>query len=181
LGAIVAPLLVDLVGLRYALLIVGACLPITVAMRWRPLWLLEAGIRVPDRPFQALRALDMFAPLPLAMIENVSRLVDAVHLDPGETVVREGEYGDQFFIVAEGELDVTCERGAYPPVGTGDVFGEIALLHDVRRTATVTAREQCLLYALDRDSFLSAMSTHAAACAAARRLASERLARVPVG
>lgn len=181
LGAIAAPAIVHLVGLRDALLIVGACLPVTVALRWRPLWLLEAGIRVPERPFQTLRGLDMFAPLPLAAIENVSRMVDAVHVHPGQTVVREGEYGDRFYVVAEGRLDVSCERGAYPPVGSGDVFGEIALLQDVPRTATVTARDECLLYALDRESFLTAMSSHGAACAAARRVADERIARAPVG
>ena len=68
--------------------------------------------------------------------------------------MREGEYGDRFYVVVEGELDVSCEQGIYPPVSTGDVFGEIALLQDVPCTATVTARDECLLYALDRESFL---------------------------
>jgi MFS family permease len=181
LGAIIAPLIVHVVGLRDALLVVGACLPLLVAFRWRPLALLEEGIRVPERPFKLLRAVEMFAPLPLATIENVSRRVDAVHVQAGETVVREGDMGDRFYLVAEGRLDVSCERGAYPPVGAGDVFGEIALLQDVPRTATVTARDDCLLYALDRESFLGAVSSHASAAGAARRVASERLARVPVG
>jgi hypothetical protein len=181
LGAIAAPLVVHLVGLRAALLAVGACLPLLVAFRWRPLALLEEGIRVPERPFKLLRAVEMFAPLPLATIENVSRRVDAVHVQAGETVVREGDSGDRFFLVAEGRLDVSCERGAYPPVGAGDVFGEIALLQDVPRTATVTARDDCLLYALDRESFLWAVFSHASAAGAARRVVSERLARVPFG
>jgi CRP-like cAMP-binding protein len=181
LGAILAPLIVNLIGLRDALLAVGACLPLLVALRWHPLAILEAGIRVPERPFRMLRAVEMFAPLSLATIENVSRQVDAVHVSAGETVVREGESGDRFFLVVEGCLDVTCERGDYPPVAAGDVFGEIALLQDVPRTATVTAREDCLLYALDRESFLCAVSSHASAAGAARRVASERLARVPVG
>jgi hypothetical protein len=180
LGAMLAPLVVNLIGLRDALLAVGACLPLLVAFRWHSLAMLESGIRVPERPFKALRGVEMFAPLPLATIENVSRRVDAIHVQPGETVVREGEYGDRFYVVAEGELDVSCERGAYPPVGVGDVFGEIALLKDVPRTATVTARDECLLYTLDRESFLCAVSSHASATSAARRVASERLARVPV-
>jgi hypothetical protein len=181
LGAMLAPVVVELIGLRYSLLAVGACLPLLVAFRWRPLALLEEGIRVPERPFKLLRAVEMFAPLPLATIENVSRRVDAVHVHAGETVVREGDHGDRFFLVAEGRLDVACERGAYPPVGAGDVFGEIALLQDVPRTATVTARDDCLLYALDRESFLCAVFSHASAAGAARRVVSERLERVPVG
>jgi MFS family permease len=181
LGAIVAPLIVHLVGLRDALLAVGACLPLLVAFRWRPLAMLEAGIRVPERPFKLLRAVEMFAPLPLATIESVSRRVDAIHVPAGETVVREGDRGDRFFLVAEGRLDVSCERGAYPPVGAGDVFGEIALLQDVPRTATVTARDDCLLYVLDRESFLCAVFSHTSAAGAARRVVSERLARAPIG
>jgi MFS family permease len=180
LGAMLAPIVVNLVGLRDALLVVGACLPLLVALRWRPLALLEADIRVPERTFKTLRAVDMFAPLSLATLENISRRVDAIHVHAGDTVMREGECGDRFYVVAEGRLDVTCERGAYPPVGAGDVIGEIALLQDIPRTATVTARDDCLLYALDRESFLCAVSSHASATSAARRVASERLARVPV-
>jgi MFS family permease len=180
LGAIVAPLIVDLVGLRDALLLVGACLPLLVALRWRPLALLEAAAVVPERPFKALRAVEMFAPLPLATIENVSRRVDAIEVHAGETVIREGEYGDRFYVVADGVLDVSCERGAFPSVSAGDAFGEIALLQDVPRTATVTARDDCLLYALDRESFLCAVSSHPSAANAAQALATTRLASVPV-
>ncbi len=180
LGAIVAPLIVDLVGLRDALLLVGACLPLLVALRWRPLALLEAATVVPERPFKALRAVEIFAPLPLATIENVSRRVDAIEVHAGETVIREGEYGDRFYVVADGVLDVSCERGAFPSVSAGDAFGEIALLQDVPRTATVTARDDCLLYALDRESFLCAVSSHPSAANAAQALATTRLASVPV-
>jgi hypothetical protein len=181
LGAILAPAIVDLVGLRDALLVVGSCLPLLVALRWRPLAMLEAATVVPERPFKALRAVEMFGPLPLATIENVSRRVDAIEVHAGETVIREGEYGDRFYVVAEGVLDVSCERGAYPSVSAGDSFGEIALLQDVPRAATVTARDDCLLYALDRESFLCAVSSHTSAASAARAVATTRLARVPVG
>ena len=180
LGAIVAPLIVDLVGLRDALLLVGACLPLLVALRWRPLALLEAATVVPERPFKALRAVEIFAPLPLATIENVSRRVDAIEVHAGETVIREGEYGDRFYVVADGVLDVSCDRGAFPSVSAGDAFGEIALLQEVPRTATVTARDDCLLYALDRESFLCAVSSHPSAANAAQALATTRLASVPV-
>jgi MFS family permease len=180
LGAILAPALVHLVGLRDALLLVGACLPLLVALRWRPLALLEASAPVPERPFKALRAVEMFAPLPLATIENVSRRMDTIEVYSGETVIREGEYGDRFYVIAEGVLDVSSERGVFSPMSTGDAFGEIALLQDVPRTATVTARDDCLLYALDRESFLCAVSSHTSAARLAQAVATERLARLPV-
>lgn len=179
-GAIVAPAIVNLVGIRDALLLVGSCLPLLVALRWRPLLLLEAATSVPERPFKALRAVEMFAPLPLATIENVSRRIDTIEVHAGKTVIREGEYGDRFYVVAEGVLDVSCERGAFPSVSAGDAFGEIALLQDVPRTATVTARDDCLLYALDRESFLCAVLSHTSAVSAARAVATARLERVPV-
>lgn len=95
-------------------------------------------------------------------------------------MIREGEYGDRFYVVAEGLLDVTCRRGNFRPVQAGEAFGEIALLQDVPRTATVTAHDDCLLYALDRESFLCAVSSHTSAASAARAVASARLAKVPV-
>ena len=88
-----------------------------VGLRWRPLALLEATIRVPERAFKALRSGGDVRPLPLATIENVSRQLDAIHVQAGDTVIREGEYGDRFYVVAEGLLDVSCERGSFPPVG----------------------------------------------------------------
>ena len=180
IGAILAPLIVNLVGLPGALLLVGGCLPLLVGLRWRPLAMLEATTVVPEHAFKALRAVEMFGSLPLATIENVSRQLDAIHVQAGDTVIREGDYGDRFYVVAEGLLDVSCGRGSFPPVQAGEAFGEIALLQDVPRTATVTAHDDCLLYALDRESFLCAVSSHTSAASAARAVASARLAKVPV-
>ena len=86
LGAIIAPAIVNLIGLTGALLAVGACLPLLVAFRWHPLAMLEAGVRVPERPFKMLRAVEMFAPLSLATIENVSQ--GGVDANPTSTPAR---------------------------------------------------------------------------------------------
>jgi MFS family permease len=179
-GAILAPGIVHLLGVRGALVFVGACLPVLVALRWVPLARFEAGAAVPEGPFRALRTVSLFEPLSLATIENVSRRVDEIVVPAGQAVIREGDLGDRFYVVAQGLLDVSCERGAFPAIGTGDFFGEIALLQDIPRTATVTARHNCILYALDRESFLSAVSSHAFSARTARDVAFERLARVPV-
>jgi MFS family permease len=161
-GAILAPVIVGLLGARGALVVVGACLPLAVALRWGMLKRLEAGVPVPEREFRAIRALPAFAPLPLATVENVSRHVAEVRVAAGQVVIREGDEGDLFYVVADGALDVSCAHGATPldPLGDGDYFGEIALLRDIPRTATVTARTDSLLYSLDRDSFLFTVSAH---------------------
>lgn len=72
----------------------------------------------------------------------------------GEVVIREADSGDLFYVVANGALGVSCEHGAIEldPLQGGDYFGKIALLRECPRTATVTARTDVVLYALDRDS-----------------------------
>jgi MFS family permease len=159
-GAIVAPALIAGLGLRGALVAVGACLPLIVALRRAALARLEAGAEVPVRAFTALRSVPVFAPLPLAAVENVSRRVVPVSVAAGEVLIREGEPGDRFYVVAEGRMLVECRGQALGERGPGEYFGEIALLRDVPRTATITARDDALLYALDRDAFLFAIDAH---------------------
>jgi hypothetical protein len=183
LGAILAPGIVALLGMRGALVAVGACLPLAVAVRWVALARFEAEAPVPEREFKAIRALPAFAPLPLATVENVSRLVSEVRVKAGQVVIREGEAGDLFYVVADGALDVSCQRNASPldPLGGGDYFGEIALLRDIPRTATVTARTDALLYTLDRESFLCTVSAHPCTTESVGDVAERRFARAHAG
>jgi CRP-like cAMP-binding protein len=94
---------------------------------------------------------------------------------PGEVVVRAGESGDRFYVVADGELEIT--NGVQRKAAAGDFFGEIALLRDVPRTATVRATAPSHLYALDRDDFLAAVTGHSAVHAAGEAVVTERLSR----
>jgi MFS family permease len=180
IGAIIAPGLVALFGLRGALLAVGACLPVLALLRWAALARFEGGAAVPERAFALLRRVPLFAPLPLGTLENVARRLTEITVQSGDEIVREGEPGERLYVIAEGEFDVSCVRGAFPSLSDGDVFGEIALLRNVPRTATVTARTDGLLYALDRSAFLSAVGSHRYSSRTADSIAEERAVRVPV-
>jgi CRP-like cAMP-binding protein len=103
-----------------------------------------------------------------------TRLV-SVPVRAGEVVIRAGEPGDRFYIVASGELQVTAD-GVDTTIGESDYFGEIALLRDVPRTATVRALGDGQLYALERDDFLAAVTSHSAVHAAGENVVDERLA-----
>jgi hypothetical protein len=181
LGAILAPAIVSVLGARGALVAVGACLPVIVLLRWNALARLEAGAEVPERPFRLLRSLSLFAPLPLATVENLARETSEVNVAAGTVVIAEGDVGEQFYAVEEGVLDVTSESGAGAPIALGGFFGEIALLRDVRRTATVTARSDAVLYSLDRDAFLCAVTGHTRSAEAATRVVEVRLGGAHVG
>ena len=173
-GAMTAPLIVNLLGVRGALVAFGCSLPLIAALRWARLARLEAGAAIPERAFAVLRTVPLFAPLSIAALENLSRRLAEVPVPAGEAVVREGEPGDRFYMIAEGEFDVTCTRGDFRPLADGDVFGEIALLRDVPRTATVTARTDAVVFALDREAFLTAVNGHRYCAREVDTLAAER-------
>jgi hypothetical protein len=176
-GAMLAPAVVGLLGARGALAAVGACLALLVALYWRALARFEEHAVVPEREFGALRRLPVFAPLPLTTVENLARRVATLAVPAGEVVVRRGEPGDDFYVVADGRLEVSECDGLPPGLAPGDFFGEIALLRGVPRTATVTARSDAVLYVLDREAFLTGVATHPRSSEAAEQSADIRLAR----
>jgi hypothetical protein len=176
LGAVLAPVVIALIGAKGALLAVGACLPIIVALRWAALWRLEAGAEVPEREFGVLRALPAFAPLPIAAVETAARRAIEVRVAPGDPVIREGDDAGRFYVVADGWADVDCGGRVVAARGPGEFFGEIALLRGVPRTATVTARSELVLYALERDAFLFALGAHPRSAEAVHGTAAHRLA-----
>ncbi len=119
------------------------------------------------------------SPLPCTELERLARNLEPVAAPTRTAVIRQGEAGDRFYVVVSGELDAEVDGAAAWSLHRGDGFGEIALLRDVPRTATVVARADSSLYALGRNDFLDAMTGSDRARPAAGRLAGERLARAP--
>ena len=180
LGAAVAPALDSALGIKGALIATGAALVVLVALVWPRLAKIDATAVAPEAlELRLLTAIPIFAPLPGTSIEHLAGRLVPLRVDTGTTIVRQGDAGDRFYVVAEGELDVSQDDRPLSELGTGDYFGEIALLRDLPRTATVTARTSVVLYALDRDDFLAAVTGHPPSAEAAESVVSARLVSVP--
>jgi CRP-like cAMP-binding protein len=120
----------------------------------------------------------MLSLLPPPTLESLARALTPEDVPAGVEVVTQGEEGDRFFVVADGELDVIADGTHVATLQRGDGFGEIALMYDVPRTATVRTRKAARLYALDREDFLVALTGHLPAQTLTQGLASERLAEL---
>lgn len=181
LGALAAPFLVAWLGIKSALIATGAALVVLVVLLWRPLLGIDAKAVAPEPgELRLLASVPIFAPLPGMSLEHLAGRLVPLRLEPGTVVVREGDSGDRFYIVAEGTVEVSEYGRTLSELGAGGYFGEIALIRDVPRTATVTAKTSVVLYALDRDDFLSAVTSHEPSSEAAEEVVSARLAGIPV-
>ena len=181
LGAIIAPLLISLFGVRWALVATGLLLPALALASWARLRRIDAQTVVPEHELERLRRLPLFAPLPPATLEHLAGNLVRVPAAAGTEITRQGDVGDRFYLVDEGEVEVISDGEVVSTLGPGDYFGEIALLRDVPRTATVTARTDAALLALERDEFVSAVSGHPASLEAADAVVAARLARFRPG
>jgi CRP-like cAMP-binding protein len=137
---------------------------------------------VPIVEIGLLRLTALFAPLPAPELEGVARSLVHVTAPAGADVLVEGAPGDRYYAIAGGTATVTRSGRTVAALGRGDGFGEVALLRDVPRTATITATTDLDLYALEKADFLAAVTGHAQAYETAQSLASERLVQpAPAG
>ncbi len=179
LGGILVVPLIDWLGADGALIAAGVFLPLLVLVTGPPLLRLDAAAEAPGKELSLLRSIPIFAPLPGAPLEHLAGRLVPLRVDAGTTIVRQGDAGDRFYIVVEGEVEVSVDGEVVSEVEPGGYFGEIALIRDLPRTATATARTPAVLYALEREDFLAAVAGHAPSAQAAEEVAAARLGRVP--
>jgi MFS family permease len=175
LGAAVAPLLLNWLGTRGALIVAGTLLPLVVIPAWPRLNAIDRAADVPVERLELLRANSIFAPLPESTLEQLAVALEEVRAPAGEEIVRQGEPGDRFYLIRNGTLDVYIDGKLVQSLEPGESFGEIALLRDVPRTATVKARTEVVLDALDRRHFLAAVTGFGPSLSAAEGVIGMRL------
>jgi hypothetical protein len=174
LGSITVPIVIALADLRAAILVTGLLVPALVLLRLRPLLTVDAAATVPAVRIALLRSLRIFRALPVPELEGVARNAWDVSVRAGEVIVRQGEAGDTYFAIADGMFEVVKCDVVENTLTRGDGFGEIALIDDVPRTATVRAVTDATLVAIAREPFLVAVTGHAPTRDTVRRVASER-------
>lgn len=175
-GGIVAPLLIVGFGTRGALVVTGAILPLVALAILPRMRRLDEGGPAVARRVELIRLLPMFGPLSLATVEHLAARLEPVHVAAGEWLIREGERGESFLLIDRGEVAVSRDGTPLRTLGPGAGVGEISLLHDVPRTASVRATTHVDAFGLDRDAFLEAVTGHAASRETAEATARARLA-----
>lgn len=100
-----------------------------------------------------IRMLPLFAGCTPDELEAIDRLADEVTVPAGRTVLTQGDLGQEFALIIEGEADIVKDGVAVATIGAGDYFGEVALLDSITRTASVVARTELRLEVLDRRGF----------------------------
>jgi CRP-like cAMP-binding protein len=149
-------------------------LPVLAVLSHASLTRIDVGPSNPHR-LELLRSIPIFSPLSPPVLEQLAARLTPVHAREGDEIIRAGDHGDRFYVVDSGEVDVVLDGQPARREGPESYFGEIALLRDVPRTATVRAASDVQLFALDRDDFLPAVTGHAGSAQAAEAVIGSRL------
>jgi MFS family permease len=175
-GSVGAAVLIERFGVPTALIAIGAFLPLVMLFSSRRLLAIDRRAAPPNTEMLALvRKIPFFAPLPAPALEGVMTNLIPMEVDSGKVLIRQGDPGDLFYVIVEGDVEVTSGGTHLRTLGPGSYIGEIALLRDVPRTATVVAKTPLRLLALQREPFLLAVTGHPQSVRAANAVADARL------
>jgi MFS family permease len=179
LGGLLAPVLIEGLGPRPAFVVVGLMAPAALAASWTTLRRLDGRMRIRDADIEILRAVPMLAVLPAATIEQLGAGLDHAEFAPGEMVFAQGDAGNRFYVVESGRADVVRDGRVVNTLGRGAGFGEIALLDDRPRTATILASGHELLCVgvLQRPAFLTAVTGYPVSATTGREVVALLAAR----
>lgn len=160
IGAGLMPILISTIGLRAGLVAIGVATSAVVLVSIGGLVRIDRITLAPEG-LDLLRAVPIFAPLPENVLELLARRSERVTVASGDVIIETGEPGDRFYVIETGEVEIEKVGVAVSRLAAGESFGEIALLRDVARTATVTAATDVVLRAIDRRHFIPAVTGHA--------------------
>jgi Cyclic nucleotide-binding domain len=175
LGALIASVLIDTIGIAPALVVVGLVPIAAIALGWPLVRGTDRRLLAHEQELRLLVALPLFRPLQLATKQELAADMTHQTTAAGRTICVQGDVGDRFYIIESGEVEVEVDGHATGRLGPGDAFGEIALLRDVPRTATVRAATKLELAVLERGPFVTAVTGHRESATVAECMVVERL------
>jgi hypothetical protein len=176
IGSLITPFVIQFIGVRGALGALGVPAFALVVLAWPRLRRIDRSIVHRDGEIVLLKRVAMLRPLPMPTIDSLAANVEHARVSAGEDVFRQGDAGDRFYVIESGEAEVVGDGRMVNTLRPGDCFGEIALLRDTPRTATVRARTALSIFSLARPEFLFAVSGFSASAREADALLHERLA-----
>ena len=172
-GAVVTPLLLHFAGARWTLATAGAILPLLSIATRRALGAIDAGAVVPEEQLAAIATVPFLDVLPLQKKEALAAALVRVERPAGATLFSVGDHGDRLYILTRGTIEIDLPSGA--KVENAPTFvGEIALLRDVPRTATVRVAADSTFWTLDAEHFLDAVTGHSRSQSAADSIVASR-------
>jgi predicted MFS family arabinose efflux permease len=175
-GAVLAAAVVGAAGTVPALLLTGAALPLLALVLGRAFAAFDVpGAAAPER-FALVRGLPLFAPLPVAMVETLALRMHPEDFEDGALLIEQGAVGTDFYVLADGDVEVSIDGAVVRSQSPGSFFGEIALLRDVPRTASIRAVGPVRVLRLAREDFLAGIRAHPRSARAADGVVLERLA-----
>jgi len=174
-GSLAMPLLINTVGLRAGLLVLGTAVSLVALGSFGALRRIDTVALAPEG-IDVIRSVALFTPLPERGIERLARCAEVVTVDAGTEVFHAGDRGDRFFVIEAGQAEVVITDELSTDLGPGGSFGEIALLRDVPRQATVRATTDLTLRAINRRVFLQVVTGHGETEAQADRMITRMLA-----
>jgi MFS family permease len=161
LGALLMPILINVVGLRTGLFVIGAVIGVLAIAGLASLRRIDRTVLAPPA-LGLLRSVPMLGVLPPPVLERLAQSIVPRTVPAGTEVFHEGDPGDLFWVIERGTAVVSSGGKFICELHAGDSFGEIALLRDVPRTATVgaAADSELVLLGIERDDFIPAVTGH---------------------
>jgi len=159
-GSVMVQVLIAQGGTRAALIGVGVFFVLLIALTAPGLRHVEEHADAPVVQIRLLRVNNLLGSLPGPVLESLARGSQMIEFDTGTTVIRQGEPGDRYFVIARGTVDVFVDDVRVRSIGRPAGFGEIGLLANLQRTATVTTIEPVSVLAIERTEFLAAVTGH---------------------
>ncbi len=113
-----------------------------------------------NETLKLLKNTEMFSEMREEVLQTLSNVIQRMEIKPGKQIIRKGDKGKSMFVIAEGTVKVHDGNHVHTRLNAGDVFGEYALLDEEKRSASVTADTDAVIYKLEQDDLYELMSSN---------------------